>query len=126
MPRKRQGPLIFERIDAAFDGSILMGVGRRLLREGCMVKLVLDESPRDGAVRVDLAWNLFFDSKPSIPEGHGGRLLPFTNWLWDELGRKAGRLNRNSRAELYLTIPALEEQALYFLLRIASFWSDDV
>ncbi len=91
-----------------------------------MVKIVLDKSHRDGAVRVDLAWNLFFDSKPSIPEGHGGRLLPFTNWIWDELGRKAGCLNRNSRAELSLTIPTLEEQALDFLLRIASFWSDDV
>ena len=91
-----------------------------------MVKIVLDESHRDGAVRVDLAWNLFLDSKTSIREGHGGRLLPFTNWLWDELGRKAGRLNRNSRAELSLTIPALEEQALDFLLRIVSFWSDDV
>ncbi len=90
------------------------------------MKLVLDESPRDGAVRVDLAWTLFFDSKPSIPEGHGGRLLPFTNWLWDELGRKAGQLNRNSRSELSLTIPVLSEQSLDFLLRIVSFWSEDV
>ncbi len=90
------------------------------------VKLVLDDNPRDGAVRVDLAWNLFFDSKPSIPEGHGGRLLPFTNWLWDELGRKSGRLNRNSRAELSLTVPALDDKARDFLVRIVSFWSDDV
>ena len=35
-------------------------------------------------------------------------------------------MNRNSRAELSLTMPALEERALDFLLRIVSFWSDDV
>lgn len=89
------------------------------------MKLILEDAVREGAIRVDLAWTLFFE-KPTIPEGHGGRLLPFTNWLWDELGRRAGNLNRNSGVELTLTIPSLSEQAMDFLLRIVSFWSNEV
>jgi uncharacterized cupin superfamily protein len=89
------------------------------------VKITLEEGPREGAVRVDLAWELFFGA-PTIPEGHGGRLIPFANWLWDELGRKGGYLNRNSKEELRLTIPALSAEALDFLLRLASFWSDEI
>src|SRR5689334_10534873 len=89
------------------------------------MKLILEEAIREGSVRVDLAWTLFFE-KPTIPEGHGGRLIPFTNWFWDELGRKAGNLNRNSRDELTLTIPSLSEQAMDFVLRLASFWAGEV
>src|SRR5438105_14541054 len=90
------------------------------------MKVILDEGAREGAVRVDLAWEVFLESKSSIPQGHGARLIPFTNWLWDELGKKAGYLNRNSGKELTLAIPALSQEALDFLLRIASFWADEV
>jgi uncharacterized cupin superfamily protein len=90
------------------------------------LKITLEEAAREGAIRVDLAWELFFESKSAIPEGHGGKLIPFTNWLWDELGKRTGNLNRNSRGELTLTIPALNDRALDFLLRTASFWSDEV
>ena len=90
------------------------------------MKLVLEEGVQEGAIRVDLAWELFFESKTGMPEGHGGRLLPFTNWLWDELGKKAGYLNRNSHGELTLTIPALGQEALDFLVRVGSFWADEV
>ena len=89
------------------------------------MKLILEEAIREKAIRVDLAWTLFFE-KPTIPEGHGGRLIPFTNWLWDELGKKAGNLNRNSSGELTLTIPSLSEQGMDFLLRLVSFWSSEV
>lgn len=90
------------------------------------VKLMLQEAPREGSVRVDLAWQLFFQSNSFIPQGHGRSLLPFTNWLWDELGRKTGNLNRNSPGELTLTIPPLSQQDLDYLLRIASFWTNDI
>src|SRR5207245_10635385 len=89
------------------------------------MKLILEEALREKAIRVDLAWTLFFE-KPTIPEGHGGRLIPFTNWLWDELGKKAGNLNRNSINELTLTIPSISEHGMDFLLRLASFWSNEV
>jgi len=90
------------------------------------MKITLDEGAREGAIRVDLAWELFLESKSTIPQGHGARLIPFTNWLWDELGKKTGYLNRNSGKELTLAIPALSEEALDFLLRVASFWADEV
>src|SRR5438093_1866888 len=90
------------------------------------MKLILDEEAREGAIRVDRAWELFFETKSGIPEGHGARLIPFTNWLWDELGKKAGYLNRNSGKELTLAIPAFGQEALDYLLRIASFWADEV
>ena len=74
-----------------------------------------------------MAWQLFFESKPSIPKGHGRGLIPFTNWLWDELSRKAGNLNKSSPKEVFLTVPAaLNQEALDYLVRIASFWADDV
>jgi uncharacterized cupin superfamily protein len=90
------------------------------------MKLILEEAAREGSIRVDLAWELFFGSKSSLPEGHGAWLLPFTSWLWDELGNKAGRLNKNAPKELTLTVPTLDQPALDFLLRIASFWADQV
>jgi uncharacterized cupin superfamily protein len=95
---------------------------------GCppAMKLILDDQLREGAIRVDLAWELFFGSKSSLPDGHGARLIPFTNWLWDELGRKTGFLNKNSGKELTLAIPALGKEGIDFLVRIASFWADEV
>lgn len=91
------------------------------------LKLTFEESPREGSIRADLAWQLFILQKTSIPEGHGRNLLPLANWLWDELGRKAGNLNKSSAGEVSVTIPVgLDERAIDFLARIASFWSDDV
>lgn len=90
------------------------------------MKLILDEAAREGAIRADLAWELFFKSKSALPEGHGARLIPFTSWLWDELGNKAGHLNRDSGKELTLAIPVLDQAGLDFLLRIVSFWADEV
>ncbi len=71
------------------------------------MKLILEEGVHDGAIRVDRAWDLFFESKSTIPKGHGGRLTQFTNWLWEELGKKAGNLNKKKGSEVTLTIPAL-------------------
>jgi len=90
------------------------------------MKIILDEAIRERALRADLAWELFFESRSSLPKGHGARLLPFTNWLWDELGKKAGNLNRNSKGEVTVTIPPLQQDALDFLLRLVSFWADEV
>jgi len=90
------------------------------------MKIILDEAIRERALRADLAWELFFESRSSLPKGHGARLLPFTNWLWDELGKKAGNLNRNSKGEVTVTIPLLQQDALDFLLRLVSFWADEV
>ena len=90
------------------------------------MKLVLQEEPAERAIRVDRAWELFFENKSRLPEGYGGKLILFTNWLWDELSRRAGLLNKNSRGESILTIPSLDDEAMDFLIHIASFWADEV
>ena len=69
---------------------------------------------------------MYFESKSDIPEGHGARLIPFTNWFWDEMGKRAGRLNKNAGEELVLAIPPLGKGALDFILRLCSFWADEV
>ena len=89
------------------------------------MKLILEEGAAGRALRVDLAWQLFFE-KPGVPEGHGARLMPFANWLWDEIGKRAGNLNRNAGAELTLAIPTLSKEGLDLLLRLCSFWGDEV
>lgn len=89
------------------------------------MKLILEEGAKESPIRVDLAWQVYFE-KDVIPEGHGARLIPFANWLWDELGKRAGNVNRNARAELTLAIPPLGPEGLDFLLRLCSFWADEV
>lgn len=88
------------------------------------MKIILDDEVRQGAIRVDRAWELFFDSKTELKPGGG--LFRFPEWLWDEFGRKAGNLNKNTKGELSVTIPQLDDDALDFLLRLASFWGDEV
>jgi uncharacterized cupin superfamily protein len=88
------------------------------------MKIILDEEVKEKVLRADRAWDLFFESKHSLDGGPG--LQRFANWFWDELGEKAGNLNRNSKGEVRLAIPSLEPDALEFLLRLASFWADEV
>jgi len=90
------------------------------------LKIILDDQVTEKGVRADLAWELFFRSKTAMPKGHGEPLLAFANWFWDELGKRAGRLNRYSKGEVKITIPPLEPDALEFVLRLASFWADEV
>jgi uncharacterized cupin superfamily protein len=89
------------------------------------MKIILDEEVRDGSLRADRAWELFFESKVSLERGAG--LHMFANWLWDVLGEKAGNLNRDSKGEVTVTIPSsLDPAALDYILRLVSFWADDV
>ena len=88
------------------------------------MKVTLDESLREGAIRADRAWELFFGSKSSLVGGPG--MPRFADWLWDELGEKAGNLNKSSKGEVDVAIPPLEPGALDFLLRLVSFWADEV
>ena len=90
------------------------------------MKIILDDQVTEKALGADLAWELFFKSKTAMPKGHGETLLRFANWLWDELGNRAGRLNWYSKGEMNIAIPPLEPDALNFVLRLASFWADEV
>jgi mannose-6-phosphate isomerase-like protein (cupin superfamily) len=88
------------------------------------MRIILDEELREGALRADTAWELFFGTKSSFEGGHG--MPRFAEWLWDELGEKAGNLNRSTKGEVVITIPSLQEDALDFVLRLVSFWGEDV
>src|SRR5256712_3511962 len=90
------------------------------------MKIVLDDQVTERSVRADLAWELFFRSKTEMPKGHGEPLLPFANWFWDEMGQRAGRLMKYSKGEATVTIPSLAPEALDFVVRLASFWADEV
>lgn len=88
------------------------------------MKAILEEEAREKAVRVDRAWELFFENKTELKEGAG--LFLFAEWLWDQMGRKAGNLNKNSKGEMMITVPRLEPDALDYLLRLVSFWADEI
>ena len=90
------------------------------------MRIILDEQLTDRSVRADLAWELFFRSKAELPKGHGEPLLPFANWFWGEMGQRAGRLMKYSKGEATVTIPPLKAEGLDFVLRLASFWADEV
>ncbi len=90
------------------------------------MKIVLDDQVTERSVRADLAWELFFNSKTKMPKGHGEPLLPFANWFWDEMGQRAGRLMKYSKGEATVTIPPLAPEGLDFVVRLASFWADEV
>lgn len=90
------------------------------------MRIILDDQATDKAVRADLAWELFFGSKTALPKGHGEPLLPFAEWFWEEMGKRAGRLHRRSKGEVKVAVPPLEKDGVDFLLRLSSFWADEV
>jgi uncharacterized cupin superfamily protein len=88
------------------------------------MKIVLDEEAKEGTIRGKAAWEFFFESKTSLEGGSG--LLAFSNWLWDELGKHAGNLNRDLSGEVTVSIPSLDPDALDLVVRLVSFWSNEV
>jgi uncharacterized cupin superfamily protein len=88
------------------------------------MRIIIDREVKEGAIRADRAWELFFESKSSLVNNLG--VPEFANWLWDQLGKRAGNLNKNSKRELKVTIPALESDGLDYLIRLVSFWADEV
>lgn len=90
------------------------------------MKIILDEEINEGSLRADLAWELFFGFNSAMPKGHGEPLVPFANWFWDEMGKRAGRLHKYSKGEATVVIPHLEQDGLDFIMRLASFWADEV
>ena len=88
------------------------------------MRAILDEEAKEDSLRVDRAWELFFDSKSSLTRELGKHM--FANWLWDEFGERAGNLNRNAKREITLTVPSLQPDALEYLLRLVSYWADEV
>jgi uncharacterized cupin superfamily protein len=84
------------------------------------------DSPR--VVDWDAAWRLFLphhpgDVPPSFPKSSLGAM---TIWAWDALGRLAGRLGRSAAAPIWFLVPTLHPAGREYVIRVASFWDDDV
>jgi len=80
------------------------------------------------SIRLDLAWELFLpESLSSLPKkGNDINLILISNWLWNTLGNNARRLRKDLPEKQWIIIPALDQPALRFVERIASFWSDEI
>ncbi len=78
-------------------------------------------------VRCDLAWELFLPEWPGdLPTGDSRQCLSLARWFWDNLGRVGGRLRPEIREPIVCVVPALTAVAREFVIRLASFWSDQV
>ena len=88
------------------------------------MRVVLDTRPRRGALRADRAWTFFCGPAKDLTDDV--MYVPFANWLWDHLGQSAGSLNVDSAGQLEITLPRLREDAFDLVVRLVSFWADDV
>ena len=78
-------------------------------------------------IKAQLAWELFIPGTPGdLPQSHGRSLYPFSNWIWDELGKVGGYLNKNSKDTAFVSVPELSPSGRDFLVRLCSFWSDNI
>jgi uncharacterized cupin superfamily protein len=78
-------------------------------------------------IRANLAWDLFSQGNHGdLPEGHGRRAYPFSNWLWDELGMVGGYMNMNAGDSVFIAIPELSPSGKDFIVRICSMWADEI
>jgi len=88
------------------------------------MRIVLDHATRRGAVRGDRAWRFFCGPGDSL-DGDAD-IWGFANWLWNALATRAGTLNRDSKGPVTVSIPRLQPAALDFVVRLVSFWGNDV
>ena len=87
-------------------------------------KIFLESGARAKGVRADRAWETFFGTKGALVAGPG--MPRFAEWLWDELGMQAGAFNLGKRDKLTIVTPPLSGSSLDFLLRLVSFWSNEI
>ncbi len=81
----------------------------------------------DDAIRVDTAWELFLpDSNATIPDQWSKNCDSLKNWLWIELGRKAGYMRKPEERKVVVVCPKLSDEGRELVIRTCSFWSDRV
>lgn len=88
------------------------------------MRVIISARPQKGAIRADRAWSFFCGATKRLGADRG--YWSFANWLWDELGEAVGSLNADAGRQLRVTLPRLSEEALDFVLRLLSFWAEDV
>lgn len=78
-------------------------------------------------VRCDLAWGLFLPQSPGdVPTGDSRQCLSLARWFWDTMGQMGGRLRPESSEPIICVVPPLTIVAREFVIRLASFWADQV
>ncbi len=80
------------------------------------------------SIRLDIAWKLFLpDSFGMLPKrGNDNDFILLSNWLWNTLGKNAGRLRKDLPERMWIIVPDLDRSGFRFVERIASMWSDTV
>lgn len=80
-------------------------------------------------LRWDLAWSLFLPQHVGdIPEGiyPRGVIGDLTNWAWNEFSKIGGRLRPGRDPVIWCVVPPLTPAGEDYVVRLASFWDDDV
>ena len=85
------------------------------------------ENVPDDSIRVDIAWELFLPgSKGAITDQWSKNCDSLKNWLWIELGRKAGYMRMDPKTKIVVVCPKLSDAGKELVIRTCSFWSDNV
>ena len=82
----------------------------------------------EGILRWDIAWSLFLPNHVGdIPAGYPEMMLGrLTAWAWGSLGEMAGRMRVDRVDPVWFIVPPLSPAGEEYVVRIASFWDDDV
>jgi uncharacterized cupin superfamily protein len=82
----------------------------------------------EGALRWDIAWSLFLPGREGdVPSGYPEMVLGrLTAWAWDALGDVGGRMRVDKADPIWFIVPPLTPAAEEYVVRLASFWDDDV
>lgn len=96
-----------------------------------MAVTILIDPPKNvrpkGAIRADVGWKLYLpDDMGDIPKLGNQHLGAFRHWLWWELSTRLGYLRPESPETVYILTPPLSRAGLEFVVRTASFWTDEV
>lgn len=94
------------------------------------VKILVDPPknvrPPD-SIRADVAWKLYLpDNMGDLPDSPRMRIETFRHWLWFELSARLGYLRKDLPETVYILTPPLTAAGKEFVVRTASFWTDEV
>lgn len=86
-----------------------------------------EEVITSSAVRLDTAWKLFMpDHIGDLPNEWKRENELFKQWLWTRLSMDLGFLKVDREKIVDIIAPQMTEEGKEFIVRICSFWADDV
>ena len=94
------------------------------------VKILIDPPKNvrpENSIRADVGWKLYLPGHMGdIPSLVKASITAFRHWLWWELSTRLGHLKPDKPDTVYILTPPLTGAAMEFIVRTASFWSDEV